>query len=93
VVMDVPVGIALGLAAPGIIAMFPAANGFCFLPATPNLLAAVFIDRDRIPDCAGRLFNDLPKKGVPIKMHRNPPGLLEGMLSLTAPGSGDADTH
>jgi len=34
----------------GIIAMFPAANGFCFLPATPNLLAAVFIDRTAQPE-------------------------------------------
>jgi hypothetical protein len=55
VVTDVPVGIALGLAAPCITAMFPAANGFCFLPATPNLLAAVFIDRTAQPELASML--------------------------------------
>ena len=45
VITLVPVGIALGLAIPSIIAMFPAVNGSFFLPTRPNLLAAISFDR------------------------------------------------
>lgn len=40
----VPVGIALGLKAPILIALFPAVNGYFFLPTYPTLLAAISFD-------------------------------------------------
>jgi anaerobic C4-dicarboxylate transporter DcuA len=45
VVTLMPVGIALGLGIPNIIAMFPAVNGSFFLPTKPTMLAAISFDR------------------------------------------------
>lgn len=45
VVTLVPAGIALGLSAPSLIAMFPAVNGYFFLPTYATLLAAISFDR------------------------------------------------
>jgi anaerobic C4-dicarboxylate transporter DcuA len=39
-----PVGIALGLSSPVLIALFPAVNGYFFLPTYPTLLAAISFD-------------------------------------------------
>ena len=41
VVTLMPVGVALGLGAPSMIAMFPAVNGYFFLPTYATLLAAI----------------------------------------------------
>jgi anaerobic C4-dicarboxylate transporter DcuA len=41
----VPVGIALGLGAPVLIAVFPAVNGYFFLPTYATLLAAISFDQ------------------------------------------------
>ena len=40
-----PVGIALGISAPYLIAMFPAVCGFFFLPAYGTVLAAISFDQ------------------------------------------------
>ncbi|RAJ05353.1 anaerobic C4-dicarboxylate transporter DcuA [Chitinophaga skermanii] len=40
-----PLGISLGIAAPHLVAMFPAANGDFVLPGYPTLLAAIEFDR------------------------------------------------
>lgn len=45
VVTLVPVGIALGLGAPVLIAVFPAVNGYFFLPTYATLLAAISFDQ------------------------------------------------
>jgi anaerobic C4-dicarboxylate transporter DcuA len=45
VVTLVPVGIALGLRAPQLIATFPAVNGYFFLPTYATLLAAISFDQ------------------------------------------------
>jgi anaerobic C4-dicarboxylate transporter DcuA len=45
VVTLVPAGIALGLSAPSLIAMFPAVNGYFFLPTYATLLAAISFDQ------------------------------------------------
>jgi anaerobic C4-dicarboxylate transporter DcuA len=45
VVTLMPVGIALGLGAPALIAMFPAVNGYFFLPTYATLLAAISFDQ------------------------------------------------
>lgn len=45
VVTLMPVGVALGLGAPAMIAMFPAVNGYFFLPTYATLLAAISFDR------------------------------------------------
>ena len=45
VVTLVPVGIALGLGAPVLIATFPAVNGYFFLPTYATLLAAISFDQ------------------------------------------------
>jgi anaerobic C4-dicarboxylate transporter DcuA len=45
VVTLVPVGVALGLGAPAMIAMFPAVNGYFFLPTYATLLAAISFDQ------------------------------------------------
>jgi anaerobic C4-dicarboxylate transporter DcuA len=45
VVTLVPVGIALGLGAPILIAVFPAVNGYFFLPTYATLLAAISFDQ------------------------------------------------
>lgn len=41
----VPLGISLGLPAPALIAMFPAVNGYFFIPNYPTLVAAINFDR------------------------------------------------
>lgn len=41
----VPFGIGLGLSAPSIIAMFPAVNGYFFIPNYPTIVAAINFDR------------------------------------------------
>jgi anaerobic C4-dicarboxylate transporter DcuA len=41
----VPFGIGLGLSAPAIIAMFPAVNGYFFIPNYPTIVAAINFDR------------------------------------------------
>ena len=41
----VPVGVALGLAGPHLVAMFPAVNGYFFLPTYGTLLAAISFDQ------------------------------------------------
>jgi anaerobic C4-dicarboxylate transporter DcuA len=41
----VPVGIALGLAGPSLVAMLPAVNGYFFLPTYGTLLAAISFDQ------------------------------------------------
>ncbi|HXJ86619.1 MAG TPA: anaerobic C4-dicarboxylate transporter [Candidatus Binatia bacterium] len=41
----VPVGIALGLSSPVLIALFPAVNGYFFLPTYATLLAAISFDQ------------------------------------------------
>lgn len=45
VVTLMPVGVALGLGAPTLIAMFPAVNGYFFLPTYATLLAAISFDQ------------------------------------------------
>jgi len=45
VVTLMPVGIALGLQAPVLIALFPAVNGYFFLPTYATLLAAISFDQ------------------------------------------------
>jgi len=45
VVTLVPVGIALGLGAPVLIAVFPAVNGYFFLPTYATMLAAISFDQ------------------------------------------------
>ncbi len=45
VVTLMPAGIALGLGAPSLIAMFPAVNGYFFLPTYATLLAAISFDQ------------------------------------------------
>jgi anaerobic C4-dicarboxylate transporter DcuA len=45
VVTLMPVGVALGLGAPALIAMFPAVNGYFFLPTYATLLAAISFDQ------------------------------------------------
>jgi len=45
VVTLMPVGIALGLGAPALIAIFPAVNGYFFLPTYATLLAAISFDQ------------------------------------------------
>ena len=40
-----PLGLTLGLGSPTLIAFFPAANSYFFLPGYPTLLAAISIDR------------------------------------------------
>ena len=45
VVTLVPVGVALGLGAPVLIAVFPAVNGYFFLPTYATLLAAISFDQ------------------------------------------------
>ena len=45
IVTLVPVGIALGLSSPLLIALFPAVNGYFFLPTYATLLAAISFDR------------------------------------------------
>ena len=45
VVTLMPVGVALGLGAPSLIAMFPAVNGYFFLPTYATLLAAISFDQ------------------------------------------------
>jgi len=45
IVTLMPVGIALGLGSPVLIAVFPAVNGYFFLPTYPTLLAAISFDQ------------------------------------------------
>jgi anaerobic C4-dicarboxylate transporter DcuA len=45
VVTLMPVGVALGIGAPALIAMFPAVNGYFFLPTYATLLAAISFDQ------------------------------------------------
>ena len=45
VITLMPVGIALGLGAPVLIALFPAVNGYFFLPTYATLLAAISFDQ------------------------------------------------
>jgi anaerobic C4-dicarboxylate transporter DcuA len=45
VVTLVPVGIALGMSSPVLIALFPAVNGYFFLPTYATLLAAISFDQ------------------------------------------------
>ena len=45
VVTLMPVGVALGLGSPALIAMFPAVNGYFFLPTYATLLAAISFDQ------------------------------------------------
>jgi anaerobic C4-dicarboxylate transporter DcuA len=45
VVTLMPVGVALGIGAPSLIAMFPAVNGYFFLPTYATLLAAISFDQ------------------------------------------------
>jgi len=45
VVTLVPVGIALGISSPVLIALFPAVNGYFFLPTYATLLAAISFDQ------------------------------------------------
>jgi anaerobic C4-dicarboxylate transporter DcuA len=40
-----PAGVALGLGAPAMIAMFPAVNGYFFLPTYATLLTAISFDQ------------------------------------------------
>jgi anaerobic C4-dicarboxylate transporter DcuA len=40
-----PLGISLGIAAPNLIAMWPAVNGYFFLPTYGSLIAAINFDR------------------------------------------------
>ena len=45
IVTLMPVGIALGVGAPTMIALFPAVNGYFFLPTYATLLAAISFDQ------------------------------------------------
>jgi len=45
VVTLMPVGVALGIGAPAMVAMFPAVNGYFFLPTYATLLAAISFDQ------------------------------------------------
>ena len=45
VITLMPVGIALGLSSPVLIALFPAVNGYFFLPTYATILAAISFDR------------------------------------------------
>jgi anaerobic C4-dicarboxylate transporter len=41
----IPLGISLGIPAPFLIAMFPAVNGYFFIPNYPTVVAAINFDR------------------------------------------------
>ena len=45
IVTLMPVGVALGLKSPLLIALFPAVNGYFLLPTYPTLLAAISFDQ------------------------------------------------
>jgi anaerobic C4-dicarboxylate transporter DcuA len=57
VVTLMPVGIALGLGIPTILAEFPAANGSFFLPTKPTQLAAISFDRTGTTRIGKYVFN------------------------------------
>jgi anaerobic C4-dicarboxylate transporter DcuA len=40
-----PLGISLGIPAPAVMAMFPAVNGYFFIPNYPTIVAAINFDR------------------------------------------------
>ena len=40
-----PLGLALGLPAPAMLAMFPAVNGYFFIPNYPTVVAAINFDQ------------------------------------------------
>ena len=52
-----PLGIALGLPAPALIAMFPAVNGYFFIPNYPTVIAAIHFDRTGTTRIGRFLFN------------------------------------
>ncbi len=52
-----PVGIALGLSAPSLIAMFPAVNGYFFLPTYGTIVAAISFDQTKTTRIGKYLLN------------------------------------
>ena len=52
-----PLGIALGIPAPFLIAMFPAVNGYFFIPNYPTIVAAIEFDRTGTTRIGKFLFN------------------------------------
>ena len=57
VVTLMPAGVALGLGAPAMIAMFPAVNGYFFLPTYATLLAAISFDQTGTTKIGRFVFN------------------------------------
>jgi anaerobic C4-dicarboxylate transporter DcuA len=53
----IPVGIALGLSSPVLIALFPAVNGYFFLPTYATLLAAISFDQTGTTRIGGYVLN------------------------------------
>ena len=43
--LRMPLGMALGLSAPTLIAMFPSVNGYFFIPNYPTVIAAINFDQ------------------------------------------------
>lgn len=52
-----PLGIALGIPAPALIAMFPAVNGYFFVPSYATILAGVAFDRTKTTRIGKYVFN------------------------------------
>lgn len=52
-----PLGIALGIPAPALIAMFPAVNGYFFIPNYPTVVAAINFDRTQTTRIGKYLLN------------------------------------
>ncbi|UHA76018.1 anaerobic C4-dicarboxylate transporter family protein [Paenibacillus sp. 481] len=52
-----PLGLALGLPAPALIAMFPSVNGYFFIPNYPTVIAAIHFDRTGTTRVGRYLFN------------------------------------
>jgi anaerobic C4-dicarboxylate transporter DcuA len=57
IITVMPVGIALGLSSPVLIALFPAVNGYFFLPTYATLLAAISFDQTGTTRIGGYILN------------------------------------
>lgn len=68
-----PLGIALGIPAPALIGMFPAVNGYFFVPSYATILAGVAFDRTKTTRIGKYVFNH----SYMI------PGLITTILSVT----------
>jgi anaerobic C4-dicarboxylate transporter DcuA len=57
IITVMPVGIALGLSSPVLITLFPAVNGYFFLPTYATLLAAISFDQTGTTRIGGYILN------------------------------------